>query len=49
MTKSPLINLHLNEYTQGLCYYLFVVDLDRRVGSCNTPDLNLSVFNILQK
>ena len=47
MTKSPLINLHPNEYTQGLYYYLFLVDLDRRVGSCNTSDLNLSVFNMI--
>ena len=31
-----LINLHPIEYTQGLRYYPFVVNLDRYVGSCNT-------------
>ena len=35
-TQPTLVNLHLNEYTQGLCYYLFAVNLDRYVGSCNT-------------
>ena len=30
-----LINLHLNEYTQELYWCLFVVKLDRCVGSCN--------------
>ena len=30
-----LINLHPNEYSQELHYYLFAVKLDRRVGSCN--------------
>ena len=30
-----IINLHPNEYTQGLCYYPFVVNLDRCFGSCN--------------
>ena len=33
---SPtLINLHPNEYSQKLHYYLFAVKLDRRVGGCN--------------
>ena len=36
MTHPTLINLHPNEHSQGLCYYPFVVNLDRCVGSCNT-------------
>ena len=36
-TAQPtIINLHLIEYTQGLHYYPFPVNLDRCVGSCNT-------------
>ena len=31
-----LLNLHLNEYSQELYYYPFVVKLDRCVGSWNT-------------
>ena len=31
-----LINLHPNEYSQGLHYYSFTVKLDRCVGSYNT-------------
>ena len=34
--QPPLINLHPNEYTQGLRYYPFAVNLDRCVASCNT-------------
>ena len=34
--QSTLINLHPYEYTQGLHYYPFVLNLDRCVGSCNT-------------
>ena len=36
MTQTTLINLHLNEHTQGLRYYAFAVNLDRCTGSCNT-------------
>ena len=36
MIQSTLINLHPNEYSQDLNYYLFAVKLDRCVGSCNT-------------
>ena len=36
MTQPTVINLNSNEYTQGLCYYTFAVNLDRYVGSCNT-------------
>ena len=35
-TQPTIINLHSNEYTQGLHYYPFAVSLDRCVGSCNT-------------
>ena len=31
-----LINLHPNEYIQGLHYYPFAVNLDSYVRSCNT-------------
>ena len=36
MTQPSIISLHPNEYTQGLLYYPFAVNLDRCVGSCNT-------------
>ena len=36
MTQPILINLHRNEYTQGLRYYSSAVNLDRYVRSCNT-------------
>ena len=36
MTQPTLINLHPNEYSQGLCYYPLAVNLDRCVGSCDT-------------
>ena len=51
MYHPTIINLHPGEYTQGLHYYPFVVNLDRCVGSCNTLN-NLSnkyVFQIKQK
>ena len=35
-TQPTTINLHPNEYTHGLRYYPFVVNLDRCVESCNT-------------
>ena len=35
MTQPTLINLHLNEYSQELHNYPFLVNLDRYVGSCN--------------
>ena len=35
--EPALISLHPNEYTKGLRYYQFAVNLDRCVGSCNTP------------
>ena len=34
--KPTIINLHPNEYTQGLYYYQLVVNFDKFVGSCNT-------------
>ena len=36
MIQTTLINLYLNEHTQGLRYYAFAVNLDRCTGSCNT-------------
>ena len=41
MTQPTLINLDPDEYSQGLCYYLFAVNLSRCGGSCNTLN-NLS-------
>ena len=42
MTQPTLINLHLDKYIEGLRYYPFAVNLDRRMGSCYT-------FNDLSK
>ena len=28
-TQPTLISLHFNEYTQGLCYCLFAINLDK--------------------
>ena len=36
MIEATLINLHPNEYSQGLRYYPFAFNLDRCAGSCNT-------------
>ena len=36
MIQPNLINLHPNEYGQGLRYYPFAVNLDTCMGSCNT-------------
>ena len=36
MTQPTLINLHPNEYIEGLRYYPCATDLDRCMGSCNT-------------
>ena len=36
MARHTLVNLHPNEYSQFLYYYIFAVKLDRCVGSCNT-------------
>ena len=36
MIEPIIINLHPNEYTQGLSHYSYVVNLDRCMGSCNT-------------
>ena len=45
MTHSTLINLYLNTYSQGLCYYPFSVNLGICAGSCNTlDDLSSRVF-----
>ena len=45
MTQPTLINLQPNECTNWLSYYLFAVNLDRCVGSCNTlNDLSNKVY-----
>ena len=51
MNQSTLINLHSNEYSQELHYYIFAVKLDTFVGSCNTlNDLsNLSMCSKLNR
>ena len=36
MIQPTLINLHPNEYIQGLHYYPFEVNLGRCAGCCNT-------------
>ena len=36
MTQPTLINLYSGEYSQGLHYYSFLVNLVRCVRSCNT-------------
>ena len=36
MSKSTLVNLHPNQYSQESHYYPFTFNLDRCVGSCNT-------------
>ena len=36
MIQPTLTNLHPNEYSEELHHYLFIVKLDRCVGSCNT-------------
>ena len=38
MTQPSLTNLHPNEYSQELCYYLFLLNLAICAGSCSTPD-----------
>ena len=35
ITQWTTINLNINEYTQGLHYYPFAVNLHKYVGSCN--------------
>ena len=36
MTQPTLLNFYPNEYSEGLTYYPFVVNLDRCTGSCDT-------------
>ena len=44
MAQLTLMNLHSNEYIEGLCYYPFAVNLDKCLGSCNTlNDLSTKV------
>ena len=45
MTQPTLVNLHRNEYIEGLWYYAFVVNLDIFMGICNTlNDLSNKIF-----
>ena len=41
LSKPTLINLQPNEYSQKFHHYIFLVKVDRCVGSCNTLN-NLS-------
>ena len=36
MTQPTPLNLHSHEHIQGSRYYLFSINLDRCMGSCNT-------------
>ena len=47
-TQPTIINLHPNEYTQGLRYCPFAINLDRCVISCNTLN-DTYVFQTKQK
>ena len=45
MTQPTFIDLHADEYSHKFHYYLFVVKLDRGIGSCNTlKDLSNKVW-----
>ena len=35
MTRHTIIGLNHDKYNQGLCYYPFMVNLDKCNGSCN--------------
>ena len=35
-TRPTFLNLHPNEYIEGVCYYLFAVNLNRCIRNCNT-------------
>ena len=57
MVQLTLVNLHPNKYNEGLRYFLFDINLDRCMESCNslkvcvpkkTEHLNLSVFNMIR-
>ena len=44
-TQPTVINLHPNEYTQGLRYYPFATNVDKCVWSFNTiNDLSKKIF-----
>ena len=49
MTWNTLINLHQNEYSQGLIYYPSAVNLDRCVGSCNTLNVLSNKLSVQSK
>ena len=35
MIQPNFISVHLDKYSQGLCYYPFTLNLDICIGSCN--------------
>ena len=48
MIQPTLFNLHPNEYSKQVHYYLFKVKFERYVGSCNTlnnPSNNVCIPN----
>ena len=49
MIQPSLISLHPNEYTQGLPYYPFAVNLDRCAGSCNVLNYLSNRLPVLNK
>ena len=49
MTWNTFINLHHNEYSQGLIYYPSAVNLDRCVGSCNTLNVLSNKLSVQSK
>ena len=49
MTQRTLINFHPNQYSQGLCYYPFAINLDRCARSCNTLNDTSSEISVPYK
>ena len=38
ISRLTLTNLNLDEYSQGLCYYILLAKIYKCNGSCNTLD-----------
>ena len=49
MTQPTFINLHPNEYSRGLRYYLFAFILDKCMGSCRTLNYLPNIVSEKQK
>ena len=51
IARTTLIDLNPDEYSQGLCHYPFMVNLDKSNGNCNALDdpSGKCVFQIKQK